>query len=239
MPQANASRPTVTSTATLIPTGYLQFENGGLYAAGTPGMAAQFSLVQMTKLAVSNRLEFISQWSPMAHSSSTPGADAADEPGGVSFGAQAVVLPGQGAHPVVSVGYQHALYAGKTPSLDTGSAFQGALVMMNVDVARIHVFANAIANEQKSDGIRRAQWGQTLCLGRDIGHATLYGELWHFTQPFQPGNTVGNLWAISYTVRPNLVFDGGFNRGLTSTATTWEAFTGVTYLLPHRLWHSR
>lgn len=238
LPQANASRPTVTSTATLTPVGYLQFENGGFYADGTPGMASQFSLNQMTKLAVSQRLEFVSMWEPMAHSSS--GAQTPDnEPGGISFGAQAVLLPGQGSRPTVSVGYQHALYGGKTPSLDTGSAFQTALVMLNVDVPHLHVYSNAIVDEQKNDGVRRPQWGQTLCLAHDIRHATIYGELWHFTQPFNAGNAVGNLWAVSYTARPNLVFDAGFNHGLTSSSTQWETFAGVTYLLPQRLWPAR
>ena len=36
--------------------------------------------------------------------------------------------------------------------------------------------------------------------------------------------------------RNNLVFDAGFNRGLTKSSTRWEAFVGFTYLLPHRLW---
>jgi hypothetical protein len=29
--------------------------------------------------------------------------------------------------------------------------------------------------------------------------------------------------------------DGGFNRGLTSTSTEWEAFVGFTYLLPYKI----
>jgi hypothetical protein len=36
-------------------------------------------------------------------------------------------------------------------------------------------------------------------------------------------------------MRKNLVLDGGFNRGLTSTSTRWEAFAGFTYLLPHKV----
>jgi hypothetical protein len=50
---------------------------------------------------------------------------------------------------------------------------------------------------------------------------------------------VGNLWAISYPVRKNLVVDAGLNRGLTSTSTQWEGFAGFTYLLPHRLWKAK
>ena len=46
----------------------------------------------------------------------------------------------------------------------------------------------------------------------------------------------GNLWAVTYAARKNLVFDAGFEKGLTGTSTHWEAFAGLTYLLPHRLW---
>ena len=46
---------------------------------------------------------------------------------------------------------------------------------------------------------------------------------------------MGNLWALGYAARKRLVFDAGFNRGLTGTSTRWEAFAGFTYLLPHRL----
>jgi len=69
-----------------------------------------------------------------------------------------------------------------------------------------------------------------------VGRFSLSGEIWHFTQPFLRGNAVGNLWAVGYTAKKTLVFDAGFDRGLTSTSTQWEAFVGFTYLLPHRFW---
>jgi hypothetical protein len=74
-------------------------------------------------------------------------------------------------------------------------------------------------------------------------------ELYHFTQPLvhatasgEPidrANLVDGLFALSYTLRPNLVLDGGFSRGFTSTSTQWQSFAGFTYLLPHRLWPGR
>jgi hypothetical protein len=36
VPEANPARPTVSTPATLTPAGYLQFENGGLFAAHSP-----------------------------------------------------------------------------------------------------------------------------------------------------------------------------------------------------------
>jgi hypothetical protein len=42
--------------------------------------------------------------------------------------------------------------------------------------------------------------------------------------------------APTYSLKPNLVLDAGFQRGLTSTSTRWEIFAGFTYLLPRKLW---
>lgn len=64
----------------------------------------------------------------------------------------------------------------------------------------------------------------------------LSGEICGFTQPFLCSNALGNLWAIGYRARRNLVFDAGIDQGLASTPTHWEAFVGFTDLLPHRLW---
>jgi len=105
-------------------------------------------------------------------------------------------------------------------------------------VKGFHYDTNFLFNEV-TNATRKAQFGQTLSISHGIGGKFgLAGELWHFTQPFLHGNAVGNLWAVNYNARKNLVFDGGFNRGLTSTSTRWEVFAGFTYLLPHKLrWH--
>ena len=96
--------------------------------------------------------------------------------------------------------------------------------------------ANFIVTEQTEFGTRREQLGQTLSISHLLKKFTVSGEIWHFTQPYFSSNAVGNLWALSYPVRRNLVLDGGFDHGLTTTSTHWEEFIGFTYLLPHRLW---
>jgi len=80
----------------------------------------------------------------------------------------------------------------------------------------MHYDANAVFNEQKEGTVHRAQFGP-------------------FTQPFLRAHAIGNLWALSYAARKTLVFDAGFNKGLTGTATRWAGFVGFTYLLPRRL----
>lgn len=237
IPEANPGRPTVSTPATLTPVGYLQFENGALYASDSPGLAAQFSLSQVTKLAVASRLQLLTSGEPYAHSS----GDGPDQPGGIALGAQAVILSGQGARPTVALSYFHSLYDGNAPDIDVGSAEQSALLLVSLDYAGFHADINGIVNEQVDneqidDRLRRAQFGQTLSVSRGLGRWTVAGELWHFTQPLADGHATGNLWALSYTARPNLVLDCGFNHGLTASSTQWETFAGFTYLLPHRLW---
>jgi hypothetical protein len=95
---------------------------------------------------------------------------------------------------------------------------------------------NVLFNEVIDSGIHRAQFGQTLSVSHPLGKKFgVSGEIWHFTQPFLRSNAVGNLWALNYNLRKNLVLDGGFNRGLTTTSTRWEEFFGFTYLLPRKI----
>ena len=65
-PEANPARPTVTTPATLPPTGYLQFETGVLIGADSPHVDRQVSLNQVTKAAVTKRLEVFVNSEPWA-----------------------------------------------------------------------------------------------------------------------------------------------------------------------------
>ena len=152
------------------------------------------------------------------------------------MGAQAVLYPGEGAKPTISASYFRNVYAGNAPDLDIGSSTNSALLLASADVRKFHCDANLFFNEVVNDPIRRGQFGQSLSLSHPLTERfVLSGEIWHFTQPFLRGNAVGNLWALSYSASKDLVFDGGFQRGLTSTSTQWEVFAGFTYLVPHRL----
>lgn len=240
VPTANPARPTVATPATLTPVGYLQFENGAIYADTSPEVSQQFGLNQVTKLTVRPRLEILGLFEPYAYSGGTvvnglPGG----QPGSIAGGVQAVVFPGEGAKPTISLSYIYTFYLGRAPDLDIGTANQSAAFLWSEDLAGFHFDLNGIFGEETQDKLRRAQYGQTLSVSHPVGPFVLAGELWHFTQPLSNGNAVGNLWALSYAARKNLVFDAGFDHGLTSSSTQWEGFVGFTYLLPHRLWKVR
>ena len=234
-PEANPGRPTVSTPATLTPVGYLQFESGFLGAGDSPGLSSQYSFNEVVKLSVSPRLQLLASAQPVARSTSQ-GATA-NRAGDISLGAQGVLYQGEGPRPTLAVSYFHRVYVGAAPDLDIESPANSFLVLASADVQGFHYDANAFLSEVVEEPVRRAQFGQSLSISHPFfKNFTLSGEIWHFTQPFLRGSAVGNLWAVSYAARKNLVFDVGFNHGLTATSTQWEVFAGFTYLLPHRLW---
>jgi len=236
--EANPGRPTVSTPATLTPVGYLQFETGVLGAEHSPDLPNQVSFNEVMKFSVNQRVELLLQTQPFAHSDL--GLSRTNDPGDVSAGLQAVLLPGFNKCPTVSVSYFRRVFGGTAPDLDIGSNRQSALLLLSTDILKFHIDTNALFNEQIQDARHRAQFGQTLSISHGLPRRFgVSGEIWHFTQPFQNGHAAGFLFAPTYTARPNLVFDAGFNRGLTSTSTRWEVFLGFTYLLPKKLLGSR
>lgn len=233
-PEANPGRPTVSTPATLTPTGYLQFETGFTAASHSPEFTSRFAPNEIMKFSVHPRLEFLASSEPFVHS--RVAGQSTNRVAEVFLGAQAVVSPGEGARPTLAVSYFHRMYDGGAPEFDFGSSANSVVLLASADVKGFHYDANAMFNELTEGSVRRGQFGQSLTISHSLkGKFTLSGEIWHFTQPFLRGNAVGNLWAVSYAARKTLVLDAGFNRGLTGTSTRWEAFIGFTYLLPRRL----
>ena len=234
-PDVNPGRPTVSTPATLTPVGYLQFETGALAASSSPEFSSRYGFNEVIKLAVAPRLEFFAATEPVVHFNADGAA--ANGMGEVFLGAQVVLVHGKSAKPTLSASYSHRAHDGGAPELDLGSPTNSFLFLVSGDAKGFHYDANAILNQMVQGPVHRAQFGQTLSISHPIaGRFAVSGEIWHFTQPFLNRHAVGNLWAVSFTPRRNLVFDAGFNRGLTITSTRWEVFAGFSYLLPHRLW---
>ncbi len=231
---ANPARPTVSTPATLTPAGYFQFETGVLAAWNSPELSSQQSFNEVIKFSLSRWIELLVEAEPFAHSNAADGPP--NGSGDVDVGIQAIVHHGEGANPTIAMSYFGRAYSGDAPDLDIGSFQNSGLLLVSADVKGFHYDTNYIFNEVVNGAVRRAQFGQTLSVSHSLGKKFgISGEIWHFTQPFLRSNTVGNLWALNYDVRKNLVLDCGFNRGLTSTSTRWETFAGFTYLLPHKI----
>jgi hypothetical protein len=233
-PSANPGRPTVSTPATLTPVGYLQFESGLLAAWDSPEFSSQSSLNEVVKFSVSRRIELLAGAGLFAHSSSEN--QAANGTGDVALGVQALIHQGEGSRPTLALSYFRRVYGGNTPDLDIGGARNSMLFLASADVWSFHYDTNLLFNEAIENAVHRVQFGQTLSVSHALGTKFgISGEIWHFTQPFLRSNAVGNLWALNYNLRKNLVLDAGFDRGLTKTSTQWEVFAGFTYLLPRKL----
>jgi hypothetical protein len=231
-PAANPGRPTVSTPATLVPAGFLQFETGYLGAWHSPEFSSQSSLDEVVKFSLTRRIELLAVTGPFAHSRAENGT--ANGTGDVALGVQGIVHRGNGARPTIALSYFGRVYSGGAPDLDIGSARNSALLLASADVWGFHYDTNFFFNEVLDNAIHRAQFGQSLSVSHSLSkNFGISGEIWHFTQPFLRSNAVGNLWALNYNVRRYLVVDGGFARGLTTTSTRWEVFLGFTYLLPH------
>ncbi len=260
LPQANPARPTVTIPAHIPPTGYLQFEQGFLYAGSSPGsVRSQSAFVQTSKISLTTRilLQFITE--PLADSSVgmlRQIDDMSVDPGDLSLGGQVVAIKSVGALPTVSVGYLRRVRTGASANLDSGDAAQSLLLLFGGDLPLgLHYDSNALFNEQTDGVTRRAQFGQTLALSHPVFASALQErlsgivELSHFTQPLEGetregtfvarANAIDLLFVATYSVRPNLVLDLSVDRGLTSTSTQQQTAVGFTYILPHRLWRDR
>src|SRR5262245_14448714 len=88
-PQANPARPTVATPATLTPVGYLQFENGVLYAEDSQEFSSLVVINQVTKLTVHPRVQFLVASAPLVHSGL--GTDKEVHAGDVLVGTQVVL----------------------------------------------------------------------------------------------------------------------------------------------------
>jgi hypothetical protein len=233
-PVANPARPTVSTPATLPPAGYLQFETGFLAAWHGPEVSSQSSLNEVVKMALVRRLQVSAGLEPIAHSR----ADGlhSNDAGDIDVGLQGILHFGQGTNPTISVAYLCRVYGGSAPDLDISSFRNSAQLLLSADVKGFHLDNNYVFNEVIEGETHRAVFGQTISFSHSLkGKLGLTGEIWHFTQPFLRSHAIANLWALNYNARNNLVFDAGFDRGLTSTSARWEVFTGFTYLLPRRV----
>lgn len=233
VPEANPARPTVSTPANLTPVGYLQFETGALFAQTSPEFSNLANINEVTKLTVHPRLELILEVNPVAGAT---GEINETDFGGLIVGFQSVLLGTGDANTTLAVSYLHETVSSPVPDTDIGTPTNSGVVLLSTNAAQFHFDINGIFNQQTVGNDSRTQYGQTLSISHPLWKLTGQGEVWHFTQPFLHSDAVGLLWAVSYSARKNLVFDAGFEHGLTSTSTQWEEFFGFTYLLPHRLW---
>lgn len=153
-PEGNPGRPTVSTPATLTPTGYLQFETGVLDANHSPEFSSRLGLNEVVKLTVAPRLQFIASSEPLVHYRAE--GITANGTAEVFLGAQAMLFQGEGAKPTISISYFRRVYDGGAPEIDIGSSRNSVTLLASADVKGFHYDANALFNEQTGGAVSRA-----------------------------------------------------------------------------------
>ena len=260
VPEADPARPTVTLPARIPPTGYVQFEQGFNEANTSPaGTVRQAALNQTTKIALTTRLmtQLISQpYTYNVTAANAGGLSTDNAPGDLIVAVQGIVHKSAGPVPTAALQYFRRVRAGTSDNLDVADYSQGAMLLLSGDLSgNIHYDSNFAVYEQNNAAVRRPQVQESVELSHPLfagathGHLAGALDLSSFSQPFVQSDvsghpvtgahTFGMLFAVSYTLRSNLVFDMSLDHGLTSTSTQWQGGFGFTYLLPHRLWRDR
>ena len=175
-PTANPGRPTVSTPATITPTGYLQFETGLLSAEHSPEFSSRSGLNVVLKFSPSRRLEFLAAAEPLVHySAQNRTANGTAE---LFLGLQGVIHRGEGARPTIAASYFRRVFDGGVPELDLGSARNSFILLASADVKGFHYDTNAMMNEVVGGGVHRAQFAQTLSVSHPAGRAfAISGEL--------------------------------------------------------------
>src|SRR2546428_2742903 len=125
--EANPARPTVSTPATLVPVGYLQFETGVLGATHSPEFSSRFGLNEVIKLSVARPLELLAAAEPGVHYRA--GGRKANGTGEVFLGIQAVLRRGEGARPTGAGRFFRRGYEGGRPGIQFGAPPKSVFVL--------------------------------------------------------------------------------------------------------------
>jgi hypothetical protein len=229
--QANPNRPTVANPADITQYGVLELEYGW-DRVWPQADAHQTSLGGLVKFGLLCDVEV--RWNTTSFLRQTDAAGTQQGFGDNWFGPQ-VRLYGQTAHvPTLALSYAVKIpSASADKGLGTGRVDHAVTFLASKDIAKWHFDFNAthfVVGRQSASGFDQNDQ-LNLAFSRPI-HASLQftGEFYGDTQlNAATPSFVSSLWALTYTVTPRLVIDGGFERGLTSGGPRKHAFVGVTY----------
>ena len=195
----------------------------------------QFYIEQFLVDAVEKRRDLIElRWSTTSFLSQTDGGGTHRGIGDNWLGPQIRVYKQTKLAPTLAFGYAVKIpSASSADGLGSGRVDHSFTLLVSKDIAKIHFDFNATEFLIGRPGESGFDKNQQLNLA--FSHA-LRGKL-QFTGEFY-GDTelnsstprfVSSLWALTYTVTPRLVIDGGFETGITSGGPHRHAFVGATY----------
>jgi hypothetical protein len=230
---ANPNRPTVADPADITQFGVLELEYGFDEVWPHEG-ARQKSVGGLLKFGMLCDVEL--RWSTTSFISQID-AGATHQGFGDNWLGPQVRFYRQTRHvPSLAFGYAVKIpSASTTDGLGSGRVDHAFTLFASKDVAHIHFDFNAsefLVGRTTGAGIDSGQ-ELNLAFSRAIrGRLQFTGEFYGDTRlnSSTPG-FVSSLWALTYSITPRLVIDGGFEIGLTDGGPHRHAFVGATYAI--------
>jgi hypothetical protein len=228
---ANPNRPTVANPADITQYGVLELEYG--WDQVWPEQSVQQTSVGgLLKFGVLCDVEL--RWTTTSFLSQTDASGTHRSSGDNWLGPQIRVYRQTKRVPTLAFGY-----AVKIPSASTEDGFGSGRVdhaftfLASKDVVPFHFDFNVtqfLIGRPNASGFDKNQQ-LNLAFSRVIhGSLQFTGEFYGQTRLNQAtAGFASSLWALTYTVIPKLVIDGGFEGGLTSGGPHRHAFLGATY----------
>ena len=228
---ANPNRPTVANPADITQYGVLELEYG-LDRNWLEGSVHQTSVGGLLKFGLLCDLEL--RWTTTSFLSQTDATGTHRTFGDNWLGPHVRVYRQTKRVPSIAFGYAVKIPSASTDDgLGTGSVDHLFGILASKDIAHVHFDFNAthywIGRAGASGFDQNDQ--VNLAFSHPIhGGLAFTGEFYGNTELNR--NTSGfasSLWALTYTINPRFVIDGGFEGGLTSGGPHRHIFTGLTY----------
>ena len=228
---ANPNRPTVANPADITQYGVLELEFG--WDRLWPHQCVhQTSVGGLLKFGILCDVEL--RWNITPFLRQTDASGTHESSGDNWFGPQIRVYRQTKRVPTLAFGYAVKIPSASTEDgLGTGNVDHAFTLLASKDIARFHFDFNVtqfLVGRPNTSGFDKNQQ-LNLAFSHVIRRRLQFtGEFYGETQLNQatPG-FASSLWALTYTVVPRLVIDGGFEAGLTSGGPHRHAFVGATY----------
>ena len=228
---ANPNRPTVANPADITQYGVLELEYGWDRFWGEEGSETK-SVGGLVKFGMLCDVEL--RWGTTSFLSVTDASGTHRSFGDNWIGPQIRLYRQTKRVPTLAFSYAVKIPSASTvDDLGTGRVDHQLTLLMSKDILHFHFDFNAsefLNGRQNASGFDRNQQ-LNLAFSHLIYRGLQFtGEFYGQTQLNQTTPAFAStLWALTYTVLPRLVIDGGFESGLTSGGPHRHAFLGATY----------
>ena len=228
---ANPNRPTVANPADITQYGVLELEYGWDRLWPVAGVK-QTSVGGLLKFGMLCDVEL--RWTTTSFLSQTDVSGTQRSFGDNSLGPQIRIYRQTKRVPTLAFNYAIKIPSASTEDgLGTGHVDHAFTFLASKDIARFHFDFNVtqlLIGRPNMAGFYKNQQVNLAFSHVIRGRLQFTGEFYGDTQlnRTKPG-FASSLWALTYTVVPRLVIDGGFEAGLTSGGPQRHAFVGATY----------